>query len=120
MASIFIDYLPPSHPQDGVLTELAALDRFGVHNVVANPKHADIVLLVKLSGHGPFLHVLRNPLYRAFSERTFLFCSGDKPLIYFSLLLEMLPITLVGSASFESSILMVKLSTRTAFLTKLN
>lgn len=82
MSSIFVRYLRPYHPQDGIVEKLQSLDTHGVHKLATTPESADIILFVKLSGHGPFFTVLFNELYRKYPQKTSLFCSGDLPLYF--------------------------------------
>lgn len=58
----------------------AALDRFGVHETVADPERADLVLFVETSdAAGPYFEATRrHPVYRAHREKSYLFCSTDR------------------------------------------
>lgn len=80
MTRVFVKYLPPKHPEDGVIERLERMDASKVHSIAPSADEADMVLFVKLSGHGPFFTILFDPLYRQFRKQSFLFCSGDLPL----------------------------------------
>jgi Exostosin family len=62
------------------MVALAVRDRFGVHQTVASPDAADLILFVEHSTDAGayFQAVRRHPLYKRFRERCFLFCSTDR------------------------------------------
>ena len=60
----------------------AAADSFRAHEVVDDPAAADLILFVETSGAAGryFGRVVRHPVYRAHRDRSYLFCSTDRPL----------------------------------------
>lgn len=60
----------------------ARADRFGVHSLVSDPDEADLILFVETSAAAGryFGRVLAHPVYRANRDRSYLFCSTDRPL----------------------------------------
>ena len=79
---------PPDSADPKALLDLdqmrasAAADSFGAHEVVEDPADAELVLFVETSAAAGryFGRVLRDPVYRAHRDRSYLFCSTDRPL----------------------------------------
>jgi len=64
------------------LRAAADADRFGVHTATRDPDAADLILFVETSaGAGRYFDRVRNhPVYREHRDRSYLFCSTDRPL----------------------------------------
>ncbi len=82
MISIHIKYIGLKHPKEGVIEEIAALSESKTYKLTESPKMADMILFVKLSGYGPFVDILLDPLYRSFKKKCYVFFSGDQPLYF--------------------------------------
>lgn len=82
MAKVYIKNLGEDESYNGTLRELAKCDSVGIHRIAESAENADVILLIKFTGGGPFADILRHPLYLKFKDKCRVFCSGDKPLTF--------------------------------------
>ncbi|HTX77377.1 MAG TPA: hypothetical protein VMD29_14295, partial [Terracidiphilus sp.] len=83
---------PWKHGTTFLLRHSAELDVFGQHQLVEDPREADVIVFGEMGECGAFAERVRaHPFYRRFPEKCFLFDSGDSvfpimPGIYASLM----------------------------------
>jgi hypothetical protein len=82
MKKVYIEYIGLTHQENGILGTYAENAKEKIYEICTTPDEADLILLVKLKGYGPFINVLLNKSFFKYPRKTYMFCSGDKPLYF--------------------------------------